>query len=361
MSTITTIIIPAFNQLEYCRQCVSSILAYTTAPYKLVLVDNGSTDGVGVYFDSVPGAVVVHAERNLGFAAGVNLGLAHREGHALLLNSDTIVSPGWLEGLIAPLDEDPGIGAVGPMSNYVSGVQLLPGLDFKHIDEIHAYAAQCAEAHAGQRLEVNRLVGFCLLIRDTVADAVGDLDGQYGIGNYEDDDYCMRVQRAGHRLVVARDAFVFHYGSRTFLAMGYVNEAWEGLLQENQRRFREKWQIAPDEKADAIQRSLELNRRAQRLIEGGDVKGALAALKEAMEMAPTLEQNYNDVGVIQWTLGRHEDALENFRRALRLNPGHEAARENYIGAAETLGTAEAAVAFVRALDAASNAVSGKET
>ena len=68
-----TIIVPAFNQLACCRQCVESVCRHTAGrPYRLILVDNGSTDGVGEYFESVPGAVVVHSETNLGFAAGVN-------------------------------------------------------------------------------------------------------------------------------------------------------------------------------------------------------------------------------------------------------------------------------------------------
>ena len=89
-----SIIIPAFNQLKYCQGCIASLRRCTPEAHRLILVDNGSTDGVGDYFYSVPKAEVLHAEENLGFAGGVNLGLAKAVGHVVLLNSDTILSPG---------------------------------------------------------------------------------------------------------------------------------------------------------------------------------------------------------------------------------------------------------------------------
>jgi glycosyltransferase involved in cell wall biosynthesis len=203
MSTPISIIIPAFNQLEYCRQCITSIRLATTRPYKLILVDNGSTDGVSEYFDSIKGATVVHAKENVGFAAGVNLGLAHCEGHSLLLNSDTLVPNGWLERLEATLLQSDDIGMVGPRSNCVSGSQLIDDLQFNEMDKINAYADARAKEHGGELRDVARLVGFCLLIRDKVVQEVGLLDEAYGTGNFEDDDYCLRVMRAGYRLCVA--------------------------------------------------------------------------------------------------------------------------------------------------------------
>src|SRR5262249_9141858 len=64
------------------------------------------------------------------------------------------------------------------------------------------------------------------------------LDEQFGIGCFEDDDYCLRAIAAGYRAVIAADAFVHHYGSRTFLGSGVDAGA---LMRENSRRFQEKW------------------------------------------------------------------------------------------------------------------------
>ena len=83
-----------------------------------------------------------------------------------------------------------------------------------------------------------RLVGFCLLIRRAVIDAIGVLDERFGIGCFEDDDYCLRAIQAGWRAVIARDAFVHHFGGRTFMGSGLDHAA---ILRENEQRFREKW------------------------------------------------------------------------------------------------------------------------
>ena len=87
-------------------------------------------------------------------------------------------------------------------------------------------------------VEVSRLVGFCLLIKRELIDAIGLLDEQFGIGCFEDDDYCLRAITAGFRAVIAGDSFVHHFGSRTFL--GSSVDAGS-LMRENHARFLAKW------------------------------------------------------------------------------------------------------------------------
>ena len=90
----------------------------------------------------------------------------------------------------------------------------------------------------GLRVDIDRLVGFCLLIRREVIDAIGLLDEQFGIGCFEDDDYCLRAIQAGYRAVIAGDAFIHHYGGRTFIGSGVD---FAGIMRENGERFRAKW------------------------------------------------------------------------------------------------------------------------
>lgn len=329
MSAPTAIIIPAFNQLDYCRQCVASVRANTPEPHRLVLVDNGSTDGVGAFFDSVPGAVVVHTGENLGFSGGVNRGLAHRGGgHALLLNSDTIVPPGWLGRMLRAFDHADDIGMVGPRSNCVSGYQEIPGLAFQHEAEIAAYADALHAREGGRVTEISRLVGFCLLIRDRVVDAVGGFDERFGIGNFEDDDYGLRVIQAGYRLCVAEGAFVFHYGSRTFAGMGLVGGAWNDLIARNQGAFHEKWGGSDALAGEAARDSLALNRAARAAAGAGDLAGAVRGFKEAIARCPGLAENYNDLGAVLWGAGERVRARDLFQRAVSLDPAHAAATAN---------------------------------
>ena len=332
-----SIVIPAFNQLDYCRQCITSLRAHTPMPYRLVLVDNGSTDGVSEYFDSVSNALVIHSPTNLGFAGGVNLGLAQSEGHVVLLNSDTLTPEGWLERLLEALNQADDIAMVGPMSNCVSGSQQIDGLSFDSMDAINAYANSLAEDHRGHLRETARLVGFCLLIRDRVVQELGLLDEQYGIGNYEDDDYCMRAIRAGYRLCIAEDAFVFHYGSRTFMGMGLTDDKWRDLIAENEKRFLEKWNPSVVDRSDAAQQAKRITLEARHAMEQGDTTTAIRLLKAAIELCPILESCYNDLGVLVWNLGDQVRAFDYFRKAIQLNPAFEEARVNLRDAAMTLG------------------------
>ncbi len=343
--TATSIIIPAYNQVDCCRQCVHSIQANTRAGYRLILVDNGSTDGAGEFFDSVPGADVIHAGENLGFAGGVNLGLKRHldsaprggePGNVCLLNSDTIVPEGWLTRLEDALSQANDIGMVGPRSNCVSGSQRVEGPELTDMAGIDSFADELARERSGELRDVARLVGFCLLIRGSVLQEVGFFDEAFGIGNFEDDDYCVRVLRAGYRLCVAEDTFVFHYGGQTFLGMGMTEGKWRALIEDNQRRFEAKWPFSPRERLDTVQESKQINRRARDAFERADFKGALRLLKRAVEICPILETNYNDLGVVLWALGDTDRALEQFARAVRLNPEYVEARENLRDAARTL-------------------------
>jgi len=324
VSTPVSIIIPAHNQLDYCRQCVESIHANTQYPYKLILVDNGSTDGVAQYFDSFPDAIVLHSKTNLGFPAGVNRGLAHATGHVLLLNSDTIVPQGWLSRLVAALESAPRIGIVGPMSNHASGPQLIPDLDIVSMDQINEMAAARAAAFKRQLLDVDRVVGFCLLIRDAAFAAVGPLDETFGIGNFEDDDYCLRVRKAGYRVCIAEDCFVFHYGSRTFSALGYDNDAFNELIARNEATFNQKWGTESGaSRAEQVAAGLLDEARAFQADEK-NVR-ALAKIKDAIAMAPHHAPSYHQLGLLLLHLGNKQLAIEQFRRAVRLDPSHAAA------------------------------------
>jgi GT2 family glycosyltransferase len=234
---LTSIVILTHNELEYTRLCVDSLRLCTTEPYELIFVDNGSTDGTPDYLRSLPGVRVLRNDTNLGFPRAANQGLRAATGkQVLLLNNDTIVTTGWLGRLLRALD-DPKVGLVGPCSNRVSGEQQVEA-DYDDLAALDGFAWGWGKAHDGQRQETDRLVGFCLLIRRELLEAIGELDERFGIGCYEDDDYCRRALRAGWRAVIARDAFIHHFGGRTFIGRGVDFNA---LMNHNRQLFEEKW------------------------------------------------------------------------------------------------------------------------
>ena len=316
--TPISIVIPAFNQLGYCRACIESLRRATKRAYRLILVDNGSSDGVSEYFDSVEDADVVHAPENLGFPAGSNLGLARAEGHAVLLNSDTLLTPGWLGRLERALVSADDLGMVGPMSNCATGSQQLTGLYLPTQEAVDGFAAELVQWNDGSVRDVTRLVGFCMLIRDTVLEKVGLLDESFGIGNYEDDDYATRVRQAGYRLAVAEDCFVFHHGGKTFEGMGLTGERFESLMAENRQRYMEKWDVFLPKPKPAKSESDALNLQAREAMAAGDAGGAMRLLRQAIARHPADGRNFRDLALLLRDLGKTEMAYQCLVQALRV-------------------------------------------
>jgi len=326
--TPISIIIPAFNQLAYCRACIDSLRRCTPREYRLILVDNGSTDGVGPFFDSVKDATVIHTRKNLGFAGGVNYGLAHADGHIILLNSDTLLTPGWLDRLETALLSSDDIGMAGPMSNCAAGPQHIDGLSLNNESAIDAFAEEWAQRNTGRIRDVNRLVGFCMMIREMAFRRIGMFDESFGIGNFEDDDYCTRVRKERFRLVIAEDCFVFHHGGRTFQGMGLTGDAFEQLLAENRQRFEEKWGVHVPKPPAAQRRAQRLNEQARQALAKDDPLEAVRLLRAAIETCPEEAQHYNDLGVVLWQTGRIDLARQCFHQALKRNPEYTDARDN---------------------------------
>ena len=236
---LTSIIILTHNQLQYTRLCVDSILRYTDEPYELIFVDNASSDGTAEYLSSITGAKVITNAENRGFPAGVNQGIRVAEGRQILLvNNDCVVTTGWLDRLLRALRSDLAVGLVGPSSNSVSGPQQV-SVPYEELSRVDGFAWDFCRTNDGHYEATDRLVGFCMLVKREVIDKIGLFDERFGVGCYEDDDYCRRARRAGYRLLIVRDSFVHHFGSRTFLASGagLLGQA----LQENGELFREKW------------------------------------------------------------------------------------------------------------------------
>jgi GT2 family glycosyltransferase/2-polyprenyl-3-methyl-5-hydroxy-6-metoxy-1,4-benzoquinol methylase/tetratricopeptide (TPR) repeat protein len=237
---MTSIVIVTHNQLSYTQKCIDSIRQFTDEQYELVLVDNGSSDGTRDFLRTIEGATVIANPGNRGFPAAANQGIrAARGDQVLLFNNDTLVTTGWLRRMLDALVSDPKIGLVGPCSNSVSGPQQV-AVTYDEIESLDGFAWDWGETHSQQRREVDRLVGFCLLIERSVIESIGLLDEQFGIGNFEDDDYCRRAIQAGFKAVIAQDAFIHHFGSRTFRASDIDYAA---LLKENKQRFDEKWRV----------------------------------------------------------------------------------------------------------------------
>lgn len=236
-----SIVIANHNGLEYLRMCVLAVRLFTRSAYELVVVDNGSSDGSVEWLSAQPDIRVVANAENLGFPAASNQGIERARGDlVLLLNNDVVVTPGWLERLLGALERSERIGLVGPVTNRISGPQQVRA-SYTDLASLESFAGRWARTNAGRLASTDRLVGFCLLIRKELFDRIGLLDERFGIGNFEDDDFCRRALAAGYDAVISAETFVHHFGSVTFRALGI--DLANRVLEHSENLFREKWSL----------------------------------------------------------------------------------------------------------------------
>jgi len=257
----TSIVIPTYNQLNMLRQCVDSIIENTDLPYEIIVVDNASSDGTENYLRDLGGQVRYRVlENNRGFAGAINVGMMMAKGRTiLLLNNDTLVTENWLDNLLACLNSDEKIGMVGPMTNYISGDQKID-VPYTDVADMPQFAREFNKSDPASWRRTDRLTGFCLLFRRELFENVGYFDEGFEIGNFEDDDYNIRVRILGKSLVMATDTFIHHFGSVSMKALG---DRFQEVNDRNQLYFMEKWrnpyemiQIAQDGPEDAPDRVL---------------------------------------------------------------------------------------------------------
>jgi GT2 family glycosyltransferase/Flp pilus assembly protein TadD len=369
-------------------------LKYTDDAFELILVDNASTDGTIEYLglvrsqcseDALEGdgsnpscdssgdetevikigdirqaektfckhVEVICNEKNLGFAAGNNLGISVGRGdYILLMNNDVVVTPSWLTRLICCMERDPRIGIVGPMTNYVSGPQLVEDVtyDKASLHGLNEFATEFAAQHKRHAQPFFRVVGFCMLIRRSVSEKIGGLDEAYGLGNFEDDDFCLRAALAGFESWIAKDCFVHHFGSRTFVG---ANIDYTESLCKNWEIFKRKWELPSDlpygshyDLTSVLRKSFDpdvhyvalegktpvipLKEQAhglleKRLQEGeqcfseGRYEDAEKIFREVIRHHPDHPKAHNDLACLFWNMGRRVEALREITKAMEID------------------------------------------
>ncbi len=239
----TSIIIVTYNGLhDTTAPCLDSIFKNSGgSDYEVIVVDNNSSDGTQDYLAELAGRELrlrfIANKTNRGFAGGNNDGIRASSGNFLvLLNSDCLVTPGWIEGLTGPLTGEPRIGLAGPVSNSVGNEQKIFTTGTT-VEEIVKEGMAWVENGRGSLFDTDLLGFFCVAMRRDVLEKVGMLDENFGLGFYEDDDYCIRVKRAGYRLVCLEDVFVYHRGGGSFSKAGHDTRK---LMKENRARLERK-------------------------------------------------------------------------------------------------------------------------
>jgi GT2 family glycosyltransferase/glycosyltransferase involved in cell wall biosynthesis len=223
------IVVCVHNALADVSRCLESVVRHTTTPYSLILVDDASEPETRDYlaeFASAHGATLLRNEEAKRYTRAANQGLARSSAdYVVLLNSDTIVTPEWLDRMVACIESDPQIGIVGPLSNTASW-QSIPQVESEGdwasnplpptmtpADMARLVARYSARTYPRMPF----LNGFCLLIRRRLIDGIGPFDEErFGQGYGEEDDLALRARKAGWQLALSDDAYVYHAQSRSY-------------------------------------------------------------------------------------------------------------------------------------------------
>ena len=219
------VVVAAYRGLRETQDCLESVLADPDRPPgRVIVVEDCSPEPKLVAWLRMlvnsGGITLLRNARNIGFVGSVNRGMEAAGTHDVaLLNSDTVVPPGWLRRLAAQAYAVPRVASVSPFSNNaticgypsVSGVSPAFGLD------VHAIDAACRKVNAGRGVEVPTTVGFCMYIRRAALNDVGLFDREtFGRGYGEENDFCLRATARGWRHMLACDTYVFHEGNISF-------------------------------------------------------------------------------------------------------------------------------------------------
>ena len=322
-----SIIILTWNALEYTKKCILSIQTHTNYPHEVIFVDNASTDGTVAYLRNLvrerPNYQLIENHENKGFAAGNNQGVAVASSEfVMLLNNDVLVSDGWLEGLAESLERDEKIGMVGPITNSISGRQMVRAVPYTDENGFHDFAQRVRKTYNGRLTPRYRIAGFAVLMRKALYDEVGGLDESFGTGNYEDDDLCLKIREKGYAIMVDEHVFIHHYRSQTFIEnkIDYRNS-----LSVNESMFRKKWPHVDYEWLLELHNSLvdenvTLLTQGQQALNLGNIGEAMELYSKVLKTNPIDSTALYGMGLAYQMNGKTEEAIDAYKKTIKTNP-----------------------------------------
>jgi GT2 family glycosyltransferase len=208
-----SVIIVNYNGGAALKRCLRSLRDDGGRDYELIVVDNASTDGSAEAVErDFPAVQLIRVAANLGFGEGNNVGVRSAAGQFLaFLNPDTVVEPGWLEPLIAPLEADPRIGLTTARILLLDDQQRINTCG----NEMHYTGLTLCRGMGADRsalaepAEVSAISGAAFVIRRDLFEALGGFDGSFFL-YMEDADLSWRARLAGYRCWYVPAAVVYH-------------------------------------------------------------------------------------------------------------------------------------------------------
>ena len=232
----TTIITLTWNKLEKAtKPFIDSLYKHTRSDdFKLIVVDNGSSDGTLSYLkDQVKqrGNIVLIANKeNLGYSVGNNQGLSEMSPDTDivgLVNNDILFTPEWLHSVKSVILQNEKIGLASPRIN-----------TWRHINQMN-YMAKYKNLLGKYKTSFSKSLApnfCCVFMRKAVFDSIGYLDEEFTPAFFEDDDYSLRSLYLGYINGFINSAFLFHNHCTTSGSLA----GRKALLERNRQLFYEK-------------------------------------------------------------------------------------------------------------------------
>lgn len=221
------IIIPVHNGYSFFRNCFESVIKHTNITHRIIILNDKSKEKLLLnYLDSlkkleIKNLIILNHNRNLGFVKTVNKGMRlSNDNDVILLNSDTVVTKDWLKKIRNCAYSSEIIATVTPLSNNAAFCSVP---DFEINNElptdftIDSFSTLIEEKSLGLYPEIPTGVGFCMYIKREALNVIGYFDEKYfGKGYGEENDFCMRVKKAGLINILDDSTFIYHKGCGSF-------------------------------------------------------------------------------------------------------------------------------------------------
>lgn len=231
-----SIVIPVYNAFADTLECLESVqrtlpdptLAADSDPRaRVIVIDDASP--AGALSDQIPEGLKhdprflwFRNTKNLGFTGTCNRGMLVLAGNddVVLLNSDTIVTPGWLSKMQAAAYHRPGVGTVTALTNngiIASVPEFCRDNALPRGFTVDEFAALVEQVSRRSYPELPTCVGFCVYIPRVVLDTIGGLDERaFPVGYGEENDFSCRAQKAGFADILDDSTFIYHKGGMSF-------------------------------------------------------------------------------------------------------------------------------------------------
>lgn len=244
-----------YNGDDLLKLTIESCLrAKTEIDWEFCVVDNGSSpenclkvqeilEDVKQRYSKRIGYFIPVGE-NRGFSGGNNIGIQFFMEksditHIYLLNTDVIVTDYWLELLIQE-----NVSVATPVTNVANTLQAItvdiaPPCNEYAFPIVNEFASYRKRIYQNSRIQAEQIIFFAVMLSKNVIEQVGLLDERFFPGNFEDDDYCLRLKNANIDIWIMRNCYVHHWGSATF---GKIESARAAqMFSDNRYKFEQKW------------------------------------------------------------------------------------------------------------------------